>query len=223
MPYVTHYQGERKQDRRTPREFFDSLHSRFNFTLDGAASSENALLPRYSSEVKPLPWQGERVFCNPPWSSIPPFVEHMATADLAVLLVPARTNCGWFHRALELGAIPEYFKTKPNFGGPWNSPIDCLLLVCKSCVELTLDERLGLVMEEAAEIIQATSKCLRFGFEHVGPGDYGVNHEVLAREYGDLLGIMDYLPLNQSIISLSRSTKLLRAVEAKRVYGRRTL
>jgi hypothetical protein len=127
--YVDHYQGARKQDRRTPREFFRELEAKYSFTLDGAASVKNALLPRFSSSRRPLPWAGERVFCNPPWSNIAPFVEMACSADLAVLLVPARTNCGWFHRALELGAKPDYWKGKLNFGGPWNSPIDCLLLI----------------------------------------------------------------------------------------------
>jgi hypothetical protein len=127
--YVSHYRGPRLQIRPTPRPFFNDLNERFRFTLDGAANSRNALLPRFSSPRDPHSWQGERVFCNPPWSDIPPFVERAATADFACLLVPARTNCRWFHRALELGAEPDYFLGKLSFGGPWNSPVDCLLLI----------------------------------------------------------------------------------------------
>jgi hypothetical protein len=129
VPYVNHYNGTRKQDRRTPREFFGKLESEFRFTMDGAATVKNALLPRFSSSRKPRPWDRERVFCNPPWSEIQPFIELAATADLAVLLVPARTNAKWFHRALELGAKPRYWQGKLCFDGPWNSPVDCLLLV----------------------------------------------------------------------------------------------
>lgn len=127
--YVDHYQGERKQDRRTPKEFFAKLHDEYQFTLDGAATAENALLPRFSSAEAPISWKGERVFCNPPWSDIPPFIEQMPNAEFSCLLVPARTNCKWFHRALDLGAKPEFFKGKLSFSGPWNSPIDCLLLL----------------------------------------------------------------------------------------------
>lgn len=133
MGYVRHYQGERKQDRRTPRNFFDDLHIRFGFTLDGAASPENALLEKFATEDSPLStWSGERVFCNPPWGNVPPFVELAASADLAVLLTPARTNCKWFHRALKLGAKPDFWQGKLNFDGPWNSPVDCLLLIFNS-------------------------------------------------------------------------------------------
>lgn len=127
--FVNHYQGPRKQDRPTPKPFFAKLHAKYKFTMDGAANSENALLRKYSSEALPRPWEGERVFCNPPWSSIRPFVELAPRASFACLLVPARTNCGWFHRALELGAKVEFFKSKLNFGGQWNSPADCLLLI----------------------------------------------------------------------------------------------
>lgn len=128
--YVTHYEGARAQTWRTPHSLFDPLMDEFAFTLDGAAEAGNSLTVHYSSLGRELPWRNERVFCNPPWSNIPPFVELAATALLAVLLVPARTNCGWFHRALELGARPRFFKGKPKFGGAkWNSPVDCLLLI----------------------------------------------------------------------------------------------
>lgn len=128
--YVEWYAGPRKQEMTTPPSLFAGWDARWNFTLDGAASPKTALLPRFSSEAEPRSWRGERVFCNPPWSGILPFVELAASADLAVLLVPARTNARWFHRALALGARPEFFLGKPRFGNAkWNSPVDCLLLI----------------------------------------------------------------------------------------------
>ena len=70
------------------------------------------------------------MFCNPPWSNIAPFLKKAPKAKVAVFLVPARTNARWFHRALELGAKPRYFKPKPKFvGAPHVSPVDCVLLV----------------------------------------------------------------------------------------------
>lgn len=128
--YVEWYGGERKQTLTTPRDFFERWNAKFAFTLDGAAEPHNALVDHYSSAEDPKPWRGERVFCNPPWSSIPPFVELAATADVALLLVPARTNARWFHRALELGARPIFWRGKLRFGDArWNSPVDCLLLL----------------------------------------------------------------------------------------------
>ena len=131
--YHDWYAGSRRQSWRTPPDLFARLHAQYHFTLDGASDDTNGLLPRASTPDNPLPWRGERVFCNPPWSNIPPFVELAATALLAVLLVPARTNCRWFHRAIELGAKVEFFKPKPRFvGAPHVSPVDCLLLVWES-------------------------------------------------------------------------------------------
>lgn len=98
--------------------------------MDGASEPGNGLLPKASTEDIQLPWAGERVFCNPPWSNIRPFLELAQYAEMAVFLVPARTNSLWFHRALELGFEPRFFKPKPKFvGAKHTSPVDCVLLV----------------------------------------------------------------------------------------------
>ena len=128
--YVDWYGGERRQSWATPPEFFKALDAEFVFTLDGASEPGNGLLARASTAEDPIPWEGERVFCNPPWSNIRPFVELAATAAFAVLLVPARTNARWFHRALELGATVRYFKPRIKFvGAKHASPVDCVLLI----------------------------------------------------------------------------------------------
>lgn len=130
MAYVDWYGKGRQQNWRTPRNLFDPLHAEFGFTLDGASEPGNGLLLRASTADAPLPWKRERVFCNPPWSNIAPFLELAPAAQLAVFLVPARTNARWFHRALELGAKPRFFKPKPKFvGAKHTSPVDCILLV----------------------------------------------------------------------------------------------
>lgn len=129
-PYVAWYGGKRSQTWRTPREFFQTLDARYGFTMDGAATRGNALLTIASTPEEPRSWDGERVFCNPPWSNIQPFVELAAKADFAVLLVPARTNARWFHRALELGATTRYFPGRITFvGAKGQCPVDCLLLI----------------------------------------------------------------------------------------------
>ena len=100
--FVSHYNGARRQDWTTPRAMFDALDAEYHFTLDGASGDDNALLPeaRTADDVL-VSWAGERVFCNPPWNRIRDFVELAGFADLAVLLVPARVNTRWFHRALD--------------------------------------------------------------------------------------------------------------------------
>jgi len=54
----------------TPQDFFDILNKEFNFTLDAAATDENAKCKRYFTEKDDglaQSWDGERVFCNPPY------------------------------------------------------------------------------------------------------------------------------------------------------------
>jgi phage N-6-adenine-methyltransferase len=98
-------------DRHTPRSLFDPLHDRFRFTLDAAASVENALLPRYFtrwSDGLSLSWWDDRVWCNPPYSAIGDWV-HKADGEirggrcpLAVLLLPAdRTEQPWWQQYIE--------------------------------------------------------------------------------------------------------------------------
>ncbi|WP_053091889.1 DNA N-6-adenine-methyltransferase [Stenotrophomonas maltophilia] len=133
--YIDWYGKGRHQNWRTPSSIFDALHAEFHFTLDGASEPGNGLLPLASTADAPISWTGHHVFCNPPWSNIRPFVDQAPWADLAVFLVPARTNVGWFHHALQLGARTRFFLGRPKFelpdhsGNGHNSPVDCLLLI----------------------------------------------------------------------------------------------
>lgn len=95
-------------DRQTTPEVFDPLMERFGFTVDVAAAEHNAKLPRfYSIEQDGLAqsWAGERVWCNPPYSLIGPWVEKAwaeTDAELVVMLVPAnRTEQGWWQEHVE--------------------------------------------------------------------------------------------------------------------------
>lgn len=85
--------------------------------------------------------------------------------------------------------------------------------------KLTRDELLVLLIEECGEVIQAATKCLRFGFDVDHGIDYGNNKLVLSREIGDLLGVVDGLPLDLMNIRVSRDGKLARAEAAKERYG----
>lgn len=91
---------------RTPPEVFDPLNAEFGFTLDVAASPENALCSRYytrEQDALSLCWRGERVWCNPPYREILPWVnyawqEARECGALVVLLLPARTDQEWWAR-----------------------------------------------------------------------------------------------------------------------------
>lgn len=95
-------------DRATPPRTFSTWQSRWQFTVDAAAAPHNAKLPRYwTRETDGLiqTWAGERVWCNPPFSRIRPWVaKAWAETDcpLAVLLLPAnRTEQGWWQDLIE--------------------------------------------------------------------------------------------------------------------------
>jgi phage N-6-adenine-methyltransferase len=97
----------RVDDRATTPEIFSGFHERFRFTVDAAANAHNAKLSRYwtaKQDGLAIPWSGERVWCNPPYSNIRPWAEKALTreADLAVLLLPAnRTEQGWWQDLIE--------------------------------------------------------------------------------------------------------------------------
>lgn len=83
---------------------------------------------------------------------------------------------------------------------------------------LTREEKLVLLIEECGEVIQAATKILRFGWDRDQPG-YGCNKIVLAEEVGDLLGVLDSLPLNNEAMSRTRAAKMVKAERAKLKYG----
>lgn len=96
-------------DRETSPEVFDPLHERFRFTIDVAASDQNAKLERYytiEDDGLAQSWTGERVWVNPPYSDIRPWVEkawqEWLRARLVVMLVPAnRTEQAWWQDLVE--------------------------------------------------------------------------------------------------------------------------
>ncbi len=76
-----------------------------------AALPHNAKRPRYYTPAEnglAQPWDGERVWCNPPYSSIEPWLEkawaewRLGGPELIVMLLPAnRTEQGWWQRQVE--------------------------------------------------------------------------------------------------------------------------
>ncbi|MGT5220454.1 DNA N-6-adenine-methyltransferase, partial [Escherichia coli] len=77
---------------RTPFLLFKNLHREFGFTIDGAATEHDTLLPRFTNDIHNQSWDGERVFCNPPYSDTKTFLLKASEADLAVFLIPYRPH-----------------------------------------------------------------------------------------------------------------------------------
>jgi NTP pyrophosphatase (non-canonical NTP hydrolase) len=86
-------------------------------------------------------------------------------------------------------------------------------------MKLTRDDLLVLLIEECGEVIQAATKCLRFGFEADHGVGYGRNDLVLAQEVGDLVAVIDALKLDASAMDLTFKAKIAKAEAAKERYG----
>jgi hypothetical protein len=75
--------------------------------VDVAALPHNAKLPRYftpDDDGLEQDWSGERVWCNPPYSHIEPWVVKawQSRAELVAMLVPAnRTEQRWWQGLVE--------------------------------------------------------------------------------------------------------------------------
>ena len=90
----------------TPQDFFDELHEKYEFTLDAAATDENAKLPNYytvEDDALKQKWEG-RVFVNPPYGrEIKHWVEKAYKESLepynecVVMLIPSRTDTIYWH------------------------------------------------------------------------------------------------------------------------------
>ncbi len=93
----------------TPWPLFNELHEEFNFTIDAAASPENAKLPLYVTKEQnafEYNFSGHRVWCNPPcngagtvkrWVSYFSWKTYLGHIPLAVLLVPRKTEQTFFY------------------------------------------------------------------------------------------------------------------------------
>jgi phage N-6-adenine-methyltransferase len=96
-------------DRGTDPVMFAEWDQRFGFPIDVAAAAHNAKCARHftiTDDGLAQSWAGERVWCNPPYSNIAPWVEkgwlEHETADLIVMLLPAnRTEQGWWMDMVE--------------------------------------------------------------------------------------------------------------------------
>lgn len=128
----------------TPQAFFDELNDEFEFTLDPCATPNNAKCPRYfTKEQNGLlqSWQGERVFCNPPYGKeIGKWVEkcyrEASEGAMVVMLIPARTDTKYFHEYIYKKHETRFIKGRLKFndcGKP--APFPSMVVVMKGGAE----------------------------------------------------------------------------------------
>lgn len=114
----------------TPQDFFDKLNDEFHFTLDAAASPDNAKCANYFTEEQDglaQSWEGYTVWCNPPYCRKTglwvkkAYEEHQRTGCTVVMLLPSRTDVRWFHDYILGKAEIRFIKGRLKFGGNKNS------------------------------------------------------------------------------------------------------
>ena len=122
----------------TPQDFFDELNEEFRFTLDPCADETNHKCKKYfTKETDGLKqsWEGERVFCNPPYGKeIKRWVKKAAesNAEIVVMLIPARTDTSYFHEYIYKKAEIRFIKGRLKFGESKNSaPFPSMLVIFK--------------------------------------------------------------------------------------------
>ena len=113
----------------TPQDFFDKLDAEFHFTLDPCADEHNHKCPKYFTKEQDglkQSWQGETVFCNPPYGSeIKKWVEkshnESQNGSTVVMLIPARTDTSYFHDYIYGKAEIRFIRGRLKFGNSNNS------------------------------------------------------------------------------------------------------
>lgn len=114
----------------TPKGVYDALHAEFRFDFDPCPLGEMEV-----DGASPLftPWAGRRVFCNPPYNGIAPFLQRAREAIVAVFLIPSRTDTKWFHDIILPHAHEiRFIKGRLKFGDAKNSaPFPSMIVVFK--------------------------------------------------------------------------------------------
>jgi phage N-6-adenine-methyltransferase len=132
----------------TPRDFFDKLHTEFNFTLDAAALRSSAVVPNYLGPDHEYDWrhdaltvewagasEGGAVWLNPPYGrEIAKFMnkanEESKKGITVVCLVPSRTDTNWWWDNVIMHEV-RFVKGRLKFGGQGPAPFPSAVVVMR--------------------------------------------------------------------------------------------
>lgn len=122
-----HFSSE-KHDWTTPRDFFNKLDAEFNFSLDAAATNENALCSDYFTEEDDglaQDWTGT-VWVNPPYGrQIGAWIRKAHAESLkgatVVMLIPARVDTAAWHDVIFPHAEVRFVRGRLKFGAATES------------------------------------------------------------------------------------------------------
>ena len=113
----------------TPPDVYAALNAEFDFNFDPCPldGDKDGLSTLFTE------WKGKRVFCNPPYDrgSMMKWLERGLEAEIAVFLIPARTDTKWFHDLVLPNAREiRFLKGRLKFGGAtFNAPFPSMIVV----------------------------------------------------------------------------------------------
>lgn len=107
----------------TPQYFFDLLDKEFRFTLDSCASDFNHKCDKYytiKEDGLRQNWEGETVFCNPPYINIDKwikkgYIEGRKVKTTVVMLIPCRSDTQYWHKFIMKAKEIRFVKGRISF------------------------------------------------------------------------------------------------------------
>jgi site-specific DNA-methyltransferase (adenine-specific) len=118
----------------TPQGVYDALNREFAFDFDPCPTNGDA----DGLATLLTPWAGRRVFCNPPYGpKIREWLARAPEAELAVFLIPARTDTRWFHElVLPCAKEIRFIRGRLKFGNAkTGAPFPSMVVVFEAAKE----------------------------------------------------------------------------------------
>lgn len=115
----------------TPKALYRDLDAEFHFTLDPCP------LQSPLADGLTRSWVGERVFCNPPYGrGVGDWLAKAGEAELAVYLLPARTDTKWWHNCAMQADEIRFLRGRLKFGeAKVRAPFPSVILVYRGASE----------------------------------------------------------------------------------------
>ena len=137
MSLTTAMTSSASNDWETPQALFDELHAEFGFTIDVAASSDNAKCARFFSiddDGLSKDWAPETVWMNPPYGRTIEYWVAKAAVEAGkgatvVGLIPARTDTRWWHSWVMPVAEVRFIRGRIRFSGAKDAPFPSAIAI----------------------------------------------------------------------------------------------
>jgi phage N-6-adenine-methyltransferase len=132
------YRSTKRHDWETPPHVFEALDAEFRFTLDVAASDENAKCEAYFAERTDglsQDWGNNVCWMNPPYGTqikhwVAKARREAENGATVVCLIPARTDTRWWHDHIQDRAEVRFIKGRLRFSGATiNAPFPSCIVI----------------------------------------------------------------------------------------------